>query len=232
MSEKFIRSEMLFGADSIENLSKKSVVVFGVGGVGGYVVEALARAGVGNITVVDNDTVDISNINRQIIALESTIGKNKVDVIKQRILDINPNCNVTTVKMFYLPDNSNQFDLSIYDYIVDAIDTVSAKLELIKNAENLGVKIISSMGTGNKICPEKFKICDIFETSGDPLARVMRTELRKRNIKKLKVVFSPEEPKNASTDAQNKRIPASCSFVPPVAGFFIAGEVIKELLRG
>jgi len=232
MSEKFLRSEMLFGTDSTEILERKNVAVFGVGGVGGYVVEALARAGIGNITVVDNDTVSVSNINRQIIALESTIGQNKVDVIKKRINDINPNCNVTPIKMFYLPENANEFDLTKFDYIVDAVDTISAKLSLAENAEKTGVKIISSMGTGNKTCPEMFRVCDIFDTSGDALARVMRTECRKRNIKKLKVVYSSEEPKNVLCDSENKRIPASCSFVPPVAGFIIAGEVIKELLRG
>ncbi len=230
MSNRFLRNEMLFGEKCTENLSRKSVIVFGIGGVGGYTVEALARSGIGNITVVDNDTVDITNINRQILALESTVGLEKVDVAEKRIKDINPNCNVKKIRLFYLPENADCIDLSTYDYVIDAIDTVSAKLTLIEKAKENNIPIISSMGTGNKINASMFKVADIFDTKNDSLARVMRTECRKRNIKSLKVVYSEEEPKNALKDENNKRIPASNSFVPPVAGFIIAGEVIKDLL--
>ena len=230
MDNRFLRNEMLFGKNSTDKLNGKNVAVFGVGGVGGYVAEALARSGIGNITVVDNDTVDITNINRQILALESTVGLEKVDVAEKRLKDINPNCNVKKIRLFYLPENADCIDLSTYDYVIDAIDTVSAKLTLIEKAKENNIPIISSMGTGNKINALMFKVADIFDTKNDSLARVMRTECRKRNIKSLKVVYSEEEPKIALNDENNKRIPASNAFVPPVAGFIIAGEVIKDLL--
>lgn len=220
---------MFFGENSTDILSKKSVVVFGVGGVGGYTVEALARGGIGNIDIVDKDTVDITNINRQIIALESTIGLSKVEVAKERILDINPNCKVTAFNMFFLPENAKDFDFSKYDYIVDAVDTVSAKLSIVECANKYNIPVISAMGAGNKSDPTAFSVSDIYKTSVDPLARVMRTECKKRGIKKLKVVYSTETPKKT---ADNKNIPASNSFVPPVMGLIIAGEVIKELVQG
>ena len=226
MDNRFIRNEMLFGREITGKLSKKSVAVFGVGGVGGYVAEALARAGIGNITLVDKDTVDISNINRQIIALQSTIGRPKVDVMKERIIDINPNCNVTAKQMFFLPQVADTFDFSKFDYIVDAVDTVTAKLSIIEKAKECGVRIISSMGAGNKLEPTMFTVSDIYETSVDPLARVIRAECRKRGINNLKVVYSKEQPVNIKA---NKNIPASNPFVPPVVGMIIAGEVIKEL---
>lgn len=226
MSEKFKRSEMLFGTEALEKLKEKNVIVFGVGGVGGYVAEALARSGIGNITIVDNDVLAISNINRQILALESTIGRKKVDVAKERITDINPDCNVKAVDKFFLPENSSEFDFKNYDYIIDAVDTVTAKIELVLCADKANVPIISCMGTGNKLNPTAFKIADIYDTSYDPLARVMRNECKKRNIKSLKVVYSEEKPIELS---ENKRTPASNSFVPPVAAFIMAGQVIKEL---
>lgn len=229
MDNRFLRNEMLFGKDITSILSKKHVAVFGVGGVGGYVVEALARAGIGNIDVIDKDTVDITNINRQIIALESTLGHKKAEVIKNRILDINPDCRVDSFDIFFLPENADQFDFSKYDYVVDAVDTVTAKLCIIEKAKKAGVPVISSMGTGNKFDPTKFSVTDIYKTSVDPLSRIMRSECKKRGIDKLKVVWSSEKP---FKDPENKNTPASNSFVPPVAGFIIAGEVIKELSRG
>lgn len=229
MDNRFLRNEMLFGKNSTDKLNGKNVAVFGVGGVGGYVVEALARAGVGNITVIDSDVVDITNINRQIIALDSTVGLPKVEVIKKRISDINPNSTVNAINMFFLPENADRIDFKKYDYIVDAVDTVTAKLSIIECAEKSNVPVISSMGTGNKTDPTKFMVSDIYKTSVDPLARVMRNECRKRNIKTFKVVYSTETP---VANSDNKNIPASCSFVPPVAGFIIAGEVIKDLLQG
>ncbi|MCQ2455502.1 MAG: tRNA threonylcarbamoyladenosine dehydratase [Clostridia bacterium] len=228
MSERFLRNEMLFGCENVSKLKTKKVIVFGIGGVGGYIVEALARSGVGFIDIVDNDTVALSNINRQILALESTVGNYKVQICKARILDINPDCTVNTYKKFFLPENSNEFDFSKYDYIIDAVDTVSAKIELADCAKKANVPIISSMGTANKIDPTKFEVEDIFKTSVDPLARIMRSELKKKNIDSLKVVYSKEMPiKNNKNNT-----PASNSFVPPVAGFIIAGEVIKDLMRG
>ncbi len=229
MDNRFLRNEMFFGENSTDILSKKSVAVFGLGGVGGYTVEALARAGIGNIDIIDKDTVDITNINRQIIALESTIGLSKVEAAKERILDINPNCKVTAFNMFFLPENAKDFDFSKYDYIVDAVDTVSAKLSIVECANKYNIPVISAMGAGNKSDPTAFSVSDIYKTSVDPLARVMRTECKKRGIKKLKVVYSTETPKKT---ADNKNIPASNSFVPPVMGLIIAGEVIKELVQG
>lgn len=228
------RTELLFGKESIDRLKDKSVIVFGVGGVGGYVCEALARSGVGRIDIVDNDTVSVSNINRQIIALNSTVGQYKVDVMERRMRDINPEIKVNAYNLFYVPDTENEIDLSQYDYIVDAIDTVSGKISLAVRAEALGVRIISSMGAGNKTDPTAFKVADIYKTSVCPLARAMRTELKKRGVKSLKTVYSeekaitpdyPEEMKK-----ERKLPPASCAFIPSVVGLIVASEVIKDLI--
>lgn len=226
MENQYTRTIAVLGEDAITKLKRCHVAVFGVGGVGSYTVEALARAGVGALDLVDNDTFNVTNINRQLYATHKTIGQYKVDVACERILDINPECKVTTHKMFYLPENAATLDLSQYDYIVDAIDTVAAKVELIVRAEKAGTKIISSMGTGNKIHPEMFEIADIYKTSVCPLAKVMRTRLKKEGIKKLKVVYSKEEP---ITNPDN--IIGSVPFVPSVAGLIIAGEVIKDLTK-
>lgn len=234
METSFIRSEMLLGENSLNKLKNSKVIVFGAGGVGSYVIEALARGGIGQITVVDNDVVARSNINRQLIATESTIGEEKVEAARKRILDINPNCIVTALQEFVTKDNTANFHLNEYDYIVDAIDTVSAKIALAEEAYNKGIPMISSMGTGNKLDPTKFEVSDIYKTSVCPLARVMRYELRKRGVKKLKVVYSKEEPlKPNSTDASPsiKPTPGSLSFVPGTAGLIIAGEVIKDLIK-
>lgn len=233
MNNKFSRTEMLIGKDALATLSKMRVAVFGAGGVGGYVIEALARSGVGAIDVIDNDTVSESNLNRQIIALTSTIGRLKTETVRKRVLDINPDCSVTCFETFVLPENINKFDFSVYDYIVDAIDTVSGKIAIIEKAYSEGIPVISSMGTGNKLDPTKFRITDINKTSVCPLARVMRYELKKRGIKKLKVLFSEEEPiKINSEEKINGKIPpGSISFVPSVAGLIIGGEVIKDLIK-
>ncbi len=234
MSEKFSRSEMLIGSEAMDKLKRARIAVFGVGGVGGYAAEALARAGVGAIDLIDNDTVSESNINRQIIALTSTVGKLKTEVMKNRILDINPEGNINTLNMFVLPENIDEIDFSDYDYIVDAIDTVSGKLAIIEKAYKLGKPVISSMGTGNKLDPTKFEITDIYKTSVCPLARVMRYELRKRGVKKLKVLYSPEEPIKPNSPAVGtgeKAVPGSISFVPSVAGLIIGAEVIKDLIK-
>ena len=226
MENQYTRSVAVLGEDAITKLKNCSVAVFGVGGVGSYTVEALARAGVGAIDLIDNDTFNVTNMNRQLYATHKTIGQYKVDVARDRILDINPECKVTAHKMFYLPENADGLDLSQYDYIVDAIDTVAAKVELIVRADKVGAKIISSMGTGNKLHPELFEITDIYKTSVCPLAKVMRTRLKKEGIKKLKVVYSKEEP---ITNPDN--IIGSVPFVPSVAGLIIAGEVIKEIVN-
>ena len=223
MKEQFSRTAQLLGNENVEKLFDKHVIVFGVGGVGGYVVEALARSGVGKISIVDNDVVNESNINRQIIALHSTVGMQKVDVLKNRILDINPECQVFVYNQFFLPENSNDFDFSIYDYVVDAVDTVTAKLEIIKKSKESNVPVISSMGTGNKLNPMGFKVSDISKTKVCPLARVMRNELKKRGISKVKCVYSEENP------VIQTQTPASVAFVPPVAGLLIASEVVKDL---
>lgn len=225
MGNQHTRTVAVLGKTAIEKLSNCRVAVFGVGGVGSYTVEALARAGVGKIDLIDDDTFNVTNINRQLYATHKTIGEYKVDVAQNRILDINPECKVTTHKMFYLPENADALDLSQYDYIVDAIDTVSAKVELIVRADKCGVKIISSMGTGNKLNPQMFEVADVYKTSVCPLAKVMRTRLKKEGIKKLKVVYSKEEP---ITNTDN--IIGSVPFVPSVAGLIIAGEVIKDML--
>lgn len=237
--EQFVRTKMLLGADTMEKLQNAHVAVFGVGGVGGYVVEALARSGIRTFDLVDNDTVALSNLNRQIIATHSSIGKYKVDVMKERILDINPDAEVTVHKCFFLPENSGDFDFTKYTYIVDAIDTVTAKIELIMKAADANVPIISSMGTGNKLDPTKLEVTDIYKTEMCPLARVMRTELKKRGIKNLKVVYSKEQPikiqKNeehqitSSNQERIKDVPGSVAFVPSVAGLIIAGQVIKDV---
>lgn len=225
MKEQFCRTAQLLGIENVEKLFDKHVIVFGVGGVGGYIVEALARSGVGKISIVDNDVVNESNINRQIIALHSTIGKQKVEVLKNRILDINPKCQVFVHNQFFLPENSKDFDFSIYDYVVDAVDTVTAKLEIIKKSKESNVPVISSMGTGNKLNPMGFKVSDISKTKVCPLARVMRNELKKRGISKVKCVYSEENP------VIQTQTPASVAFVPSVAGLLIASEVIKDLVK-
>ena len=222
---RFSRTEALLGEQAMEKLKKARVAVFGIGGVGGHVVEALVRSGVGAMDIVDSDKVCLSNLNRQIIATESSIGKYKVDVMKERILYINPEAVVNVHKCFYLPETKDEFDFSQYSYVVDAVDTVTAKIQLVMEAEEAGVPIISSMGAGNKLDPTAFQVADIYKTSVCPLAKVMRRELKKRGIKKLKVVYSREQPvvKNA--------VPASVAFVPSVVGLIIAGEVIKDLAK-
>lgn len=233
MSEQFSRTEMLLGSEALEKLNKARVAVFGIGGVGGYAVEGLARAGVGTLDLIDSDTVSVSNLNRQIIALHSTVGRPKVVAAAERVRDIRPDCQTICHNRFVLPETLAEFDLSVYDYIVDAIDTVSTKLALAVEAERLGVPIISSMGTGNKLDPTRFEVTDIYKTSVCPLARVMRTELKKRGVKKLKVVYSKEEPKKIAvqSDEHRRAVPASISFVPSVAGLIIAGEVVKDLIK-
>ena len=231
---QFLRSEMILGSDSTQILAKKKVILFGVGGVGSYAAEALARAGVGSLTVVDNDTVAATNLNRQLCALHSTLGKPKARVVADRILDINPQCRVTALEKFYLPENANEFSLDSYDYIADAIDTVSAKIDLAVKAQQLGISIISCMGTGNKLNPTLFTVSDIYKTSVCPLCRVMRTELRKRGVKKLNVVWSPEEPrKPAATDevTGKRQTPGSLPFVPGAAGLIMAGKIILDLCK-
>lgn len=241
MSEQFVRTELLLGTQALETLRGSRVCVFGVGGVGGYVVEALARSGVGHLDIVDNDDVAESNLNRQIIALHSTIGKSKVDVARDRILDINPDVQVTVHKCFYLPETAAEFDFISYDYVVDAIDTVTAKIDIIMKCKEVGTPIISSMGTGNKLDPTKVQVTDIYKTEIDPLAKVMRRELKKRGIRKLKVVYSNEEPIKPdqalvqaeldATDSVRRSIPGSTAFVPPVAGLVIAREVVMDLIK-
>lgn len=223
MENQFSRSEILLGKEVIKRLAESRVAIFGVGGVGGYVAEALARSGVGAIDLIDHDKVSITNLNRQIIALHSTIGKWKTEIMKERILDINPDCKVEIHPCFYLPDNSKDFDFTKYSYIVDAVDTVTAKLQLVMEAKKAGTPIISSMGAGNKLNPASFEVADIYQTSVCPLAKVMRRELRKRGIEDLKVVYSKEEPIKV-----NSPVPGSMAFVPPVVGLIIASEVVKD----
>ena len=226
MDNIFHRTAILLGDEAMERLNNARVAVFGVGGVGGYVVEALARSGVGALDLIDSDQVCETNLNRQIIALRSTIGRDKVDVMKERIADINPECKVNVRKCFFLPENSDEFDFREYDYIVDAVDTVTAKVHLVVKANECQVPIISSMGAGNKMNPADFEVADIYKTSVCPLAKVMRHELKKRNIPHLKVVYSKEEPiKN------ELGYPGSISFVPSAAGLILAGEVIKDLAK-
>ena len=231
--DRFERTELLFGKDGMDKLKNTRVAVFGVGGVGGYVAEALARSGIGALDLIDNDTVNLTNINRQIIATEKTLGHYKVDAAKDRIADINPECEVKTHKVFFLPENANTFDFSVYDYVVDAIDTVTGKKEIILRAKAAGVPVISSMGAGNKLDPSAFKVADIYRTSVCPLAKIMRSNSRKNGIDSLKVVYSEEMPlkHKCEIDTDGKKpVPGSVSFVPPVVGLIIAGEVIKDLV--
>lgn len=239
MNEQFTRTALLIGEENLQKLSRSSVAIFGIGGVGSFVIEALARSGIGALTIVDDDTVSLSNLNRQLIALHSTVGLPKTEVMRQRILDINPHAQVTARDCFYTAENAGSFPYSDYDYIIDAIDTVSSKLLLIEHAKAKNVPIISCMGTGNKFDPTRFRIADIYKTSVCPLARVMRRELKKRSVQSLKVLYSEEIPcqpdvsfPNAENTAHQKRqTPGSMPFVPPVAGMILAGEVINDLLQ-
>lgn len=246
MLDRFSRTQLVFGKEAMDRLKGSRVAVFGVGGVGGYTVEALARSGVGAIDIIDNDKVCLTNINRQIIATGKTVGKYKVDVAKERIEEINPDCKVTAFRTFYMPETADRFDFTQYDYVVDAIDTVTGKIALIENAKKAGTPIISSMGAGNKVDPTAFEVADIYKTSVCPLARVMRYELKRRGIKKLKVVYSKEKPippiadedpngengclSKADKVAGKRQVPGSTAFVPSVAGLIIAGEVIKDII--
>ena len=245
MSEQFSRTELLLGCEAMNKLKNARVAVFGVGGVGGYVVEALARSGVGTLDLIDNDTVCLSNLNRQIIATRSTLGMYKVDAAKARIEDINPDCTVNTYRTFFTPETAHEFDFSKYDYVVDAIDTVTGKIQLVMQAQESGTPIISSMGAGNKLDPSGFTVSDIYKTSVCPLAKVMRHELKKRGVKKLKVVYSKEiartpistkvEPsievefENVSATSSRRLTPGSTAFVPSAAGLLIASEVVADL---
>ncbi len=236
MLKEFSRTQLMFGKEAMERLSKSRVAVFGIGGVGGYTVEALARSGVGAIDIIDNDKVCLTNINRQIIATHNTIGRYKVDVEAERIAQINPNCKVNVYKTFYMPQTQAEFDFTLYDYVVDAIDTVTGKLTIVENAKKCNTPVISSMGAGNKLDPTAFEVADIYKTSVCPLAKVMRRELKKRGINSLKVVYSKEEPIKPiedleidNQDSARREIPGSNAFVPSVVGLIIAGEVIKDL---
>lgn len=242
MRDQFIRTELLFGREAMELLRNAHVAIFGIGGVGGYTAEALARSGVGSLELIDSDTVCLSNLNRQIIATRDTVGRYKTEVMKERILSINPEARVTVRNCFFLPENEQEFDFSAYSYVVDAVDTVTAKISIVIAAERAGVPAISSMGAGNKINPAEFEIADIYETSVCPLARVMRRELKKRGIRSLKVVYSKETPLvpiigESETEQRAeqalhpaKRVtPGSVAFVPSVAGLLIASEVVKDL---
>ena len=250
MLNQFSRTQLLLGAEDMEKLKGARVAVFGIGGVGGYVCEGLVRSGVGAFDLVDNDKVCLTNLNRQIIATRKTVGKYKVDVMRERMLEINPDCDVRVRKCFYLPETAAEFNFSDYDYVVDAVDTVTAKVTLVLEAQKAGVPIISCMGAGNKLDPSRFRVADIYKTQGCPLARVMRTALRKRGVKKLKVVYSDEIPTRPIEDmsiscrshcicppgakhkcTERRDIPGSTAFVPSVAGLIIAGEVVKDLSR-
>ena len=249
MLNQFSRTELLIGKEGIEKLQKAKVAVFGIGGVGSFVVEGLVRAGVGNFVLIDDDKICLTNLNRQIIATRKTIGKYKVDVMKERILEINPKANVETYQEFFMPDSETKIINENLSYVVDCVDTVTAKIELVMQCNKLNIPIISAMGTGNKLDPSKFEITDIYKTSVCPLAKVMRKELRKRNIKSLKVIYSKEEPIKPDNEsefscktncicppgtkrqcAQNSQVPGSISFVPSVAGLMIAGEIVKETI--
>ncbi|MBP3427991.1 MAG: tRNA threonylcarbamoyladenosine dehydratase [Clostridia bacterium] len=233
MDERFTRTALIFGDEGMSRLRESRVAVFGVGGVGGHCVQALARAGIGHIDVYDDDVVSVTNINRQAVAMSSTIGRAKVEVIRDQVLDINPEAVVTCHQMFYTPENADAVDLSVYSYIVDAIDTVKAKTELIARAKALGVPVISAMGAGNKLDPTRFEVADIYATSVCPLCRVMRAQLKKRGVARHKVVYSREEALSVVADESNGRhAPGSVSFVPPVMGLILAGEVIKDLAYG
>ena len=238
MREQFIRTEMLLGAEALARLQRARVALFGLGGVGGYALEALARSGIGQLDLIDNDTVSVSNLNRQILATHSTVGMPKVEAGKRRVLDINPDCVVRTYPQFYTPDTAGTFDFSQYDYVVDAIDTVTGKLALVQQAHDVGVPIISCMGTGNKLAASQFEVADISKTSMCPLARVMRRELGKRGIRHLKVVYSKEEaltPTGWEEEAAalgKRQIPGSVAFVPGAAGLILAGEVVRDIALG
>lgn len=248
MLNQFSRTQLLLGKDNMDRLAEAKVAIFGIGGVGGYVAEALARSGVGSFVLVDDDKVCLTNLNRQIIATRKTVGKYKAEVMRDRILEINPDAEVEVRKCFYLPENADEFDFNEYSYVVDAVDTVTAKLEIIMRAKECGVPVISSMGAGNKLDPTKFQVADIYKTSMCPLAKVMRRELRKRGVKKLKVVYSTEKPTRPLDDmsvscrtncicppgaahkcTERRDIPGSVAFVPSVVGLIIAGEVVKDL---
>lgn len=236
MLNQFSRTELLIGKSGVEKLQKSKIAIFGIGGVGSYVVEGLVRAGIGNFILIDNDKVSITNLNRQIIATQKNIGKPKVEIAKERISEINPNAQVKIYPEFFTPDSEEILDENV-DYIVDAVDTVTAKIELVIRAHKLNIPIISSMGTGNKLDPTQFEVTDIFKTSVCPLAKVMRKELKAKQIKKLKVVYSKEKPikqllnKIEENETSKKQVPGSISFVPSVAGLIIAGEVIKDILN-
>jgi len=248
MPDQFSRTQLLYGRDAMRYFASCRIAVFGIGGVGGYVVEALARSGIGALDLIDDDKICITNINRQILATQRTVGKYKVDIAEERIKEINPECEVRTYKTFYLPETQDQFDFHDYDYVVDAIDTVTGKLTIIENAKRTGVPVISSMGAGNKLDPAAFEVADIYDTSVCPLAKVMRRECRKRGIESLKVVYSREEPVRPLEDmsiscrqhcvcppgtarkcTERRDIPGSTAFVPSVAGLIIAGEIINDL---
>lgn len=234
MEDQFERLELLLGEQAIDRLKASTVAIFGIGGVGGYVTEALARSGVGSFVLVDNDVVSITNLNRQIIALHSTVGKSKVEVMAERIRDINPDAKVTVKQCFFLPETADKFDFSSYDYVADCVDTVAAKTEIISRAKKTGVPVISSMGAGGKLHPEMFEVADISKTTVCPLAKVMRRELKKRGINNVKVVFSKEEPiKNlvgGQADPETGRhVPGSSAFTPSVAGLIMASEIVKDL---
>lgn len=234
MDNQFSRTELLLGAENMERLRRARVAIFGIGGVGGYCLEALARSGVGTLDLIDNDRVCLTNLNRQIIATRSTIGQYKVDAARKRVLEINPEAQVNVYQIFYMPDTAQQFDFSQYDYVVDAIDTVTGKIALAEQAQRAGTPIISSMGAGNKLEAAAFQVADIYETSVCPLAKVMRRELKKRGIKHLKVIYSREMPLTPAEAAQEakgarRQIPGSVAFVPSVAGLILAGEVVKDL---
>lgn len=248
MLDQFSRTELIFGKENMEKLSRARVAIFGIGGVGGFTAEALARSGIGTLDLIDDDKVCLTNINRQIFATRKTVGRLKVDVARERLLDINPDMTVNTYKTFYMPETAAQFDFTQYDYVVDAIDTVTGKIELVMNADKCSVPIICSMGAGNKVDPTMFEVADIYSTSVCPLARVMRYELKKRGIRRLKVVYSKEKPIPPSEDmaisckqhcicppgtarkcTQRNQVPGSNAFVPSVVGLIIAGEVIKDI---
>ncbi len=243
MNREFTRSALLMGEAAVERLQKSRVAIFGVGGVGGYVCEALVRSGVGAFDLIDKDVVDVTNINRQIIATHSTVGRPKVEVMRERMLDINPEVLVNARECFFLPENATDFDFTNYDFVVDCVDTVTAKIQIIMQAKEAGVPVISSMGAGNKMDASRFKVADIYKTNVDPLARVMRRELKKRGVKKLTVVYSDEEPMTPINDSNSgeadvviqsggrvKQTPGSVAFVPGTAGLIIAGEVVRQLI--
>ena len=238
MIDRFARTRIMLGDDAMERLNNARVAVFGIGGVGGHVVEALVRSGIGSIDIIDKDTVSVTNINRQLIATTKTVGMDKVDAMTERMLEINPEVNIRKYKCFYLPETRDDFDFTEYDYVVDAVDTVTAKIDLVMKANEAGVPIISSMGAGNKLDATAFEVADIYKTSVCPLAKVMRKELKKRGVKKLKVVYSKEEPIKAkgqvSADdeiSMKRATPGSIAYVPSVVGLIIAGEVIKDIAQ-